>query len=333
MQNYVMYNGDIVSGPAFSNNSLYTPISHGEAAKLQTFHEQHDLKIHQYKNLCQGRVFHILGAGPSLRHYDVTKNPTATTIAVNGATAIVPKVDFWLTCDDFTKPDGRSLNEWIKEYMCQFSTTQRFVRRGIIKSADSPYVVSQIFRHSMEMDNDIGRGLFYGLSSVSAAIDLARHLGAEKIVLFGVDYHDRSHAYSDIIKHDSLDRPGRDWERWDKIVAEFEYVKQVCDKQGIEVTNGNPESKLTVFPTEHMADFYYSQSQASVSAPTIPMPALIPDGLHIGNGEFQYWENGEMILLSLDDVKELKHGKSLISAIEKVLPQIVSMKNSTRGSY
>jgi len=87
---------------------------------------------------------------------------------------------------------------------------------------------------------DINKGIFWGHSSVLAAIHLAYINRPGKIVLAGVDLNDCSHFYSNV---------GREKEFLNvkDVLADFDRVAEFMENKGVPVYNLNRDSLLKCF--------------------------------------------------------------------------------------
>jgi len=101
-------------------------------------------------------------------------------------------------------------------------------------------------------------------TSVHAAIHLAIYMGCKKIILYGVDYNDRTHFYDDKIKSVEETTP-QGWPDFEKHVRGFKILDELAKSLGIRIVNANPNSMLKVFPFEFTP---------SVPIPSIPIPSI-----------------------------------------------------------
>jgi hypothetical protein len=106
----------------------------------------------------------------------------------------------------------------------------------------------------------LGRGMRYGLekrpnmvtwnkNSGAAAINLAYHLGASRIILVGFDgeaegppKNRRHHWHND---YPDMGRKFNPYGRWSKT---FEHIQMNAEELGMEIINANMDSAITAFP-------------------------------------------------------------------------------------
>ena len=97
--------------------------------------------------------------------------------------------------------------------------------------------------YGLETDSDV---LSHGFNSGYAAINLAYHLGAKKIILLGFDMaNDGTQTHF----HDGYPtRPAGDRIYQDKFLPGFKQLNTDLKEKGISVYNASAHSRITVFP-------------------------------------------------------------------------------------
>lgn len=213
----------------------FMPLSANDAARFSELYQQYDKTLRDLRNRHQGQEVHIFGTGPSLNEAAKLDWSNKITIGVNGAPQTIPSLQYWLMCDDFLSPTNDSkLHRWVRDWIKSPTLPFTLIRRGVVRQT-SGWLPNVMFRHSaFGPVSDPALGLFWGNSSVQAAIDLARHMGAASIHLWGVDYSG-GHSYDKGDQFFSAELK--------KITAQFKRVGE-----GLEIFNRNPDSKLTCFP-------------------------------------------------------------------------------------
>ncbi len=95
------------------------------------------------------------------------------------------------------------------------------------------------------------QGLASGKNSGHAAINLAYHFGAKRIILLGFDmrvgYGQTSHFTDDV--HEP-----QPWRYKDSLIPAFKQIAADLDQTGVPVLNATPRSALEAFPKINLAD-------------------------------------------------------------------------------
>lgn len=236
-------NGKLLSGRF--NEDLASVISKEDYNKLSSLYNDYNIRLKALKNFHHGSTIHVFGSGPSLNDVAVRVNWGGhITIGVNGVPKVIENLKYWLMIDDFMNQNDEVKN-WIRKWFFSNNVTETFVRRGLFSVNDyfDQVAPNYIVDHAaFGPVSDLEHGLFYGKSSAVAAADLARHLGAKRIILWGCDYNNREHAY----KVESDDGK-RTWPMA-KINEEFKQLLLACKDDGIELLNASPVSALTSVP-------------------------------------------------------------------------------------
>ena len=91
-------------------------------------------------------------------------------------------------------------------------------------------------------------------NSGSAAISVAVHAGAKRIILLGFDMKLNSHNnqhWHDIYKRGKIETP-MDWKHWQPILERqmlgFKHIAKDAEEMGITIINASPTSEITHFP-------------------------------------------------------------------------------------
>jgi hypothetical protein len=208
--------------------------------------------------------------------------------------------------------------------------TLKIIRQGILQTRlpELAHHCYSMFKHAGEGPlTDPIKGLYWSSSSVQAAMELARLMGAAQIFLIGVDYNDRTHAYtgSSAIPQDINDQPVA-WPKWEKIVWDFEQIRSACRRTKIKVFNLNPLSALDVF--EKITPILPPREPESSEPPVSPNSIVIDFDTKM----LEYRKDGECLVCSLDSV-----GKGIVNIIEKLRsycekPQVVPDKSKIEST-
>ena len=182
-----------------------------------------------------GETVFIIGGGPSLRDFNWMSLHGKKVIAINKSLLSYPsaQVLYWT--------DSR-VYSWMKKEIDDFKGLKFTIR-------DHPSYVGDIKilkrgnKFGLEESKDT---LAHGNNSGYAAINLAYHLGAKRIVLLGYDMGNDgkvSHHHSGYpvpVTGDNIYR--------DQFIPGFRVIADLLKQKGVEVYNASPKSLLTVWP-------------------------------------------------------------------------------------
>jgi len=177
----------------------------------------------------------IIGGGPSLKGFDFRTLSGKRTIAINKALLYMtdPDAVYWT--------DGRFYT-WFKNEVDSFKGLKFALRPGSQYTCDIK-VLRKGKPYGLESDPQT---LAHGFNSGYAAINLAYHLGAKRIVLLGFDMEEDG---KNTHFHDGY--PARSTGNKMYIEKFLPGFKQLYDEirlKGIEIINASPNSRLKVFP-------------------------------------------------------------------------------------
>jgi len=187
---------------------------------------------------CQSGTVAILASGPSLAPEDVAYcRGKATVIAVNDAVRLAPWADVLYSSD----PGWWQKHKWMPD----FAGVRVKVDSVRAHSAHKPPLewngvlsLRNTGKDGVEFSPD---GLRTQINSGGAAINLAVHLGAKRIVLLGYDmgpsgkryhFHDEKNTYS----------------AYDVFIKNIGTMAAPLAAAGIEVVNCSRQTKLQCFP-------------------------------------------------------------------------------------
>jgi hypothetical protein len=187
----------------------------------------------------KGETIHVFACGPSLLK-NVAKRDWMgkTTIGVNGSFEVVNNLSYWLRIDPFSESDADKRQvEWLKKS----SITKRLLNSSI--KFDDTWNFDYQFRKSMQYPSAGGAidgvGFWWSGTSVHAAIELAGHMGASEIVVWGLDYDNQEHAYPDNGQRNPYNLQRIEDGFQTLVKYWYPYTK---------IVNANPESKLKALP-------------------------------------------------------------------------------------
>ncbi len=211
--------------------------------RMLDYYDDYNKALLTLKNIHKGQTIHVVGTGPSVAKVNVDWS-LLITIGVNGAFKIVPDLNYWLMVDNWSPNNKNPLYKEVNKWFTGDEETIKLCRYGIFgpysMMDDDEKKPDHMFRHSgFGPVSSLSGGLFWGRSSVSAAVDLARHMGASKVVLWGCDFNDHSHAY-DMVH-------GAQWDLG-KLEKEFTILRKGCADYNCEIVNASPGSALKAIP-------------------------------------------------------------------------------------
>ena len=185
-----------------------------------------------------GDTVYLIGGGPSLSNFNWSSLNGKKTIAINKAILHYPQADvmYWT--------DGR-VYTWYKDDIDNYEGLKYTIRGGkhYNDSKSKVHVLKRGNKFGLEKAKDT---LAHGNNSGYAAINLAVHLGAKKIVLLGYDMGSNgklSHFHNGYPVNPTAAKIYND-----QFIPAFEYLKSELDVIGVKVFNACPTSKLNTFP-------------------------------------------------------------------------------------
>jgi len=193
----------------------------------------------------EGETIYLIGGGPSLRDFNFNLLKGSKTIAINKAILFYPNADvlFWT--------DTRFYN-WHKNEVDNYKGL-KFTLRPSSQYTEDINLLKKGKPHGLELDDQT---LAHGNNSGYAAINLAFHLGARRIILLGFDMGNHMEN-NKLITHFHDGYPSKaapDHVYKDKFSPGFSELKSELNDfsnlkgLGITVLNASPYSKLNVFP-------------------------------------------------------------------------------------
>jgi hypothetical protein len=241
---------------------LFREITRDQYVAAGTLKKQWSASLSKLQGSHTGATIHIFGNGPSLKTFAAKQDWTdKLTIGINAAGDCIKPIRYWLSVDNLLANESRPLHDWVHHWLSVVRP-----RPVILSRSTAPWVIAHLERNTAGAQDllpdflfqhaaagpmsSITDGVHWTASSVQAGLDVARHMGAARIYLWGIDYTDRSHSYTggSQIKGDPKDNPGKPWDDFEKHVRGFKALRDACRETGIQVFNANPESKLDVFP-------------------------------------------------------------------------------------
>lgn len=190
----------------------------------------------------QGTDVFVIGSGYSLRHQDPRVLKDKNVIVVNRSHQWAPfaQVLFWMDPAIF-----EAIRDGVKKWKGLAVTTCEISKATMprkIKLIKSPQVTGLCTDPT---------GVASGKNSGHAAINLAYHMGAKRIILLGFDmrvgYGQTSHFTDDV-------NEAQPWRYKDTYIPAFSQIAIDLNEAGVPVLNATPKSALETFPKVDLAD-------------------------------------------------------------------------------
>jgi len=193
-------------------------------------------KLAKVEPIWNGETVYIIGGGPSLKDFKWEWLLGKKTIAINKAFYSYPQADilYWT--------DGRFYN-WYKDDIDNFKGKKYTITPTYPGIAQDINVLKRGQKLGLEKERDT---LSHGNNGGYAAINLAFHLGAKRIVLLGYDMGNNgtiSHFHEGYPTHTTGDQIYKS-----QFIPAIESLGPLLKNAGIEVYNASMVSKLGVFP-------------------------------------------------------------------------------------
>jgi len=180
-----------------------------------------------------GETVYLIGGGPSLKNFEWNSLHGKKTIAINKAITFYPNADavYWT--------DGR-VYTWFEKEINKFKGLKYTIRAN--KYPSDVTILKRGKKFGLETNKDI---LSHGNNSGYAAINLAIHLGAKRIVLLG---YDMGSSGASTHFHDGYPVNATSHKIYkDQFLPGFEILKEEIKGKGIQIFNACLTSNLDTF--------------------------------------------------------------------------------------
>ena len=217
-----------------NNQAIATNISKNMQLRNSAEPSPSKVKYSTVPKLFPQETIYIIGGGPSLKNFNFKTLIGKKTIAINKAIIYHPTADilYWT--------DGRFYT-WFKNEVDNFKGLKFALKPGSQYTHDIK-ILRKGKAHGIEEDPEI---LAHGFNSGYAAINLAYHLGAERIILLGFDM---ANDGKDTHFHDGYPTKSTGDQIYrDKFLPGFTQLKSELDPEGVTVLNASVYSQLTTF--------------------------------------------------------------------------------------
>jgi len=194
------------------------------------------VKFSKIEPIWKGETVFIIGGGPSLKELDFNRLKSKRTIAINKAFFSHPTADmlYWT--------DSR-VYSWYKTDIDKFKG-HKYTTKPYGNVTQSVKVLKNTGKSGLEFDPS---GIRHGNNSGHAAINIAYHTGAKRIVLLGFDMKNTAGGVSHF--HDGYPIKSTRNDTYAKsMIPEFFFIADALEKKGVKVINACPNSELKIFP-------------------------------------------------------------------------------------
>ncbi len=232
------------------------------AAYLHPWRRESIRRLTALKDIHKGKRAFIIGNGPSLKQTDLTKLKNEFTFGMNRFYVFFPELGFTTTyfC---------SINDLVIEQFADDILTlpmPKFLAWRSHRHFSPQLPVSQIptFVYTTytgpRMADDVTGRVWEGATVTNFALQIAFHMGFEKVILIGVDHNFSSKGDANKTVVSEGDDPnhfmpnyfgkGVKWQLPDLDTSEVGYImaRDAYRKAGREIVDATVGGKLTVFP-------------------------------------------------------------------------------------
>lgn len=187
----------------------------------------------------EGQEVVIAAGGPSLSGFDFDRLAGRNVIAINRAHEFIPGAQvLWWTDADYWRRAEASL----MAHSAPYKATSHIAYR----TAETP-ATAAVYRLTGPLGFDPDpRYLRHGNNSTYAAMHLAVHMGARRLILLGVDMRYGPAGESHF--HGGHGVPHMESTLRETMLPMFASLAEPLAERGIEVLNANPNSAVTVWP-------------------------------------------------------------------------------------
>ena len=183
----------------------------------------------------KGETIYIIGGGPSLKNFDFRQLEGSKTIAIN-------KALFYHNSSQVVYWTDTRFYSWYKNDIDNYKGLKYTIKPGSQYTNDIK-LLKKGKPYGLEKDPDY---LAHGFNSGYAAINLAYHLGAAKIILLGFDMCNNG---NETHFHDGYPTRGTSDKMYiDKFIPGFKELKSEILNENVQIYNASAHSMITVFP-------------------------------------------------------------------------------------
>jgi hypothetical protein len=243
-------------------------IKHGLLYQVLPLGRASRSRLKELKDNHHGKRCFIIGNGPSLRWTDLSKLRDEYTFGLNRIYLLFPELGFSTTF--LVSVNWLVLEQCADEILS--TPAIKFLPWTFRKRLNTALLDNTIFVQSDRKDlvftPDVTRPLCTGATVTYVAMQLAFHMGFEKVILVGVDHSFATHGkpHTEIVSqgddpnHFSPDYFGKGfkWQLPDLETSEIAYrlARQAFEGEGREIVDATIGGKLTVFPKVNYPELF-----------------------------------------------------------------------------
>lgn len=217
------------------NTKQPTVISSNDLKRYKPRKNPSNIKYSSVTPIFKNKTVYIIGGGPSLEGFNWKLLKDKSVIAINKSFMAVPtaQIIYWT--------DSR-FYRWYKEDIDASKATKYTINPGAPYKTDVKLLKKGV-KYGLETDNKL---LAHGDNSGYAGINLAYHLGANKIILLGFDmgsYGNKTHFHEGYAT-----KPTSKAIYEKRFSVSFPHIAKELKDRDIKIYNASSRSTLTCFP-------------------------------------------------------------------------------------
>jgi hypothetical protein len=241
------------------------------SAYLHPWRRESIRKLKEFKDIHTGERAFIIGNGPSLRQMDLSKLRDEFTFGMNRIYLLFPELGFHTTY--FVSINDLVIEQFKDEILVQpmpkflawrshrhFSNQFSNSLISNLQSPDSFPIFLYTSYTGPRFSHDVRGRVWEGATVTNVALQLAFHMGFEKVILIGVDHNFASKGDANKTVISQGDDPnhfapnyfgkGAKWQLPDLDTSEIGYTlaREAYRKAGREVIDATVGGKLMIFP-------------------------------------------------------------------------------------
>ena len=232
------------------------------AAYLHPWRRESIRRLAELKDIHKGKRAFIIGNGPSLKQTDLTKLKNEFTFGMNRFYVVFPELGF--TTSYFCSINDLVIEQFSDDILALPMPTFLAWRSHRHFSAQLPVNKIPTFIYTSytgpRMASDVTGRVWEGATVTNFALQIAFHMGFEKVVLIGVDHNFASKGDANKTVVSEGDDPnhfmpnyfgkGVKWQLPDLDTSEVGYImaREAYRKADREIVDATVGGKLTVFP-------------------------------------------------------------------------------------
>ena len=232
------------------------------AAYFHPWRRESIRRLKALKNIHKGKRAFIIGNGPSLRQTDLSKLRNEFTFGMNRIYLLFPELGFHTTY--FVSINDLVIEQFKDEILAQPMPKFLAWRSHRHFSPQLPITQLPTFIYTSytgpRFSHDVRGRVWEGATVTNVTLQLAFHMGFEKVILIGVDHNFTSKGDANKTVVSQGDDPnhfasnyfgkGAKWQLPDLDTSEVGYslAREAYRKAGREVIDATVGGKLTIFP-------------------------------------------------------------------------------------